>query len=820
MKLIEHGSPKAKYQTEKREPKTRAETVFGVENEGDKMIDLLRSTLSEARIYAERFLKKESNDEDIGKLGKIMGKLHSDKFGTVPLQEETRQDLHQAYILIGHLRSALKGEKKYWTDRATDENLLEKIQKLLDKHDPEIQKSIEESKKLKKQSEIAAKHQETEQLAHKQLESDVSKAEDIRQSIRGNARQKPIKPQKKVIFNEPPIELGDEDIEYVDPKEEQKRKMRVLQNKEAKIKDQITEIKKKISLGDRWRQAKQMFTGGPAIGPFYRINVLKSDLEDVQRELGFLEEDQHMKKLQREAQAEFKTEKPSFIKSGKQVFRDLGRDAVSTFIPGIDSHQDRETHQADEEHGTRIEPSDFTDIDEFEASLERDPKAAEQQRKDAQKANRDRLKAKTEARHLTQPEQNSNQSGYTEAQAEVKTEKPSFIKSGKQVFRDLGRDAVSTFIPGIDSHQDRETHRADEEHGTRIEPSDFTDIDEFEASIELDPKVREKVHQDKENRYKKLFGERASEIIGTIDNLFDQMSSAEIKRLGFSRNEYLDYAAGLMQNSTDQWKDEKSGYSSDDYFKLAQSKILEFNKKLGLPPNFITNFGASRLQRSSAIGNNEALLEMSKTARKITGIPEGVTRGNEKRILTGKPKTSDSSHVEKTTDDLEVDVDLSDLEKDPLESKFDQMVEDSSEILGKEKANKIWNLINQALSEKKTLIQSMNNYDYLTYRGNADYIQRLSPNVKTKSLETSLVFAITDLVKGTLDHQLEGKVMSTLNTLGISRENISDILYPPDSSTKPENGIAAEKRGTKRNISERNKRENARKYGGLTPSGM
>lgn len=664
------------------------------------------------------------------------------------------------------------------------------------------------------------------------------------------AKQKSAKNSPSVtLHGEPPIELQDEDFEYVDdPKAEMQRQWRVLQNREASLKEKIAAAEKKINMGDRWRQFKQWMKGEPSIGPYYQLNALKAELEEVKQQLFMYEEDQNMAKLRREAREEFSQNPPSFVKSGKRMARDAVRDAASTFMPGVESSYDRERRTFEEEQaGSVVNPENYTDVAEFEASLERDPKLAEQQRKDAQKANRDRLKqaaAKRQAEAERDERINFTESSYGARRSgpDVRTATPE-ERAEKARFRDMAERKMTNeeiHSIGDEFRARRKAARGNEISAEELEAriqaerqkngwendrveEEMEVTDEDIISMEDAPKktppptpmerARQNERTRQENRYRELLGNRASEVMGTIDSLFAQMSPAEASKLGFSRDQYLDFASGLMQSATENWKDEKSGYTSDDYFKLAQRKLAEYNKKLGLPPDFVTGFGGSRPNKMSGLGGNSARAEISREANRIAGAPIS-ERSSVGRRSSGKSEVLDQP-VERTKEPEEFDVDLSDLEKGPLDERFEARVKETADSIGREKADAIWKRINQAIAQNQEKIKALNNYDYLNYRGGTDYVLNRLPNVKDRNLETALTVAIAELVKGTQDRQLEGKVMGTLATLGISREEISSILYPP------EKGFSAEKRkGVVRNVSDRNRRENSRRYGGSTATGM
>ena len=814
----------------------------------------IRDILQQANAITEKYVRGEAQTTDIRAVAKLMAKVHPDRF-------QGNADAEAASKLISRLLTSMKGNASAWNSGIDNPTL-----------DQEIKQSLQNLDKTIADAQTPVSKKQEQQSAQ-----DEAAAEKLREEISGVRK----KVSSTVSYNPgPEMELGDEDIEYLDPKDEAKRKTRVLQNKEAKLRDQIAEAKKKISTTDRLKQFWQNLKGEPAIGPYYRLRALEMELEEVQREIGFLEEDQQMAKLRREAQAEFKDEKPSFIKSNERMARDIARDAASAFIPGVESSYDRDERLNRESDSLRIQPEDYTNVEEFEASLERNPSLAEQQRKDTQKANRDRLKQSAEARRKQAEEEaaleeqinigrgasvrRSAPSVRTATQAEraekIRTSEMADRKMTDSEISDLGAEfrarqqaarkaEQNMTAEEVEAKVQAERAKYGWESTEEITDEDILSIEDQKQSPPPTPaeRARQTALDNQEKRYRELLGDRANEVIGTIDRLFAEMSPAEIKRLGFSRDLYLDFASGMMQTATESWKDEKTGFTSDDYFKLAQRKLTEFNKKLGLPPNFVTGFGKSRLGESNALGGNAAREEGQRAANRAAGIEINVDRSGARRT-NRKTESEQIPQAPAKKAETAYEVDLSDLEKGPLDEQFDSLVEEASKTLGKEKADAIWVKINAALAKKQAEIQAMNNMDYLTYRGGTDYVQRLSPNVKAKSLETSMVFAISELVKGTKDSQLEEKVMTVLKTLGISREDISNILYPPVESTlknkrdrvlesmgtyvmTPEeaakyavddNGqpLKAEKRGTSRTVADRNRRSNARRYGGSTPTGM
>ncbi len=824
----------------------------------------IHQALQQASAIAEKYARGEAQNEDIRAVAKLMSKVHPDRF-------PGNNAADTAAKLISRLLTSMRGNESAWSSGEGN---------------PTLNVDLQQAEQQLAQA-IAEERKPISQKMEKQSEKDEAQAEQLREEISGI--RKKVSPS--VSYNPgPEMELGDEDIEYLDPKEETKRKTRVLQNKEANLRDKIAEAKKKITTSDRLKQMWQSLKGEPAIGPYYRLKALEIELEEVQRELGFLEEDQQMAKLRREAQEEFKTEKPSFIKSGKEVARDMARDAASAFMPGVESGYDREARNFRESQDVQIDEKDFTNPDEFEAALERDPKLAEQQRKDQQKANRDRLKQTAEARRKQAEEEaaleeqisigrgasirraapNVRSASPEEMAEKVRTRDMADRNMTDEEVSNLGtefrarRRAAQQAEQGMSAAEIEAKVQADRakygwESSEEITDADILSIEDAKRKAPPTPmeRARQTVRMNQENRYRELLGDRSSEVIGTIDNLFAQMSPAEASRLGFSRDEYLDYASGLLQTATDQWKDQKTGFTSEDYFKLAQRKLSEFNKKLGLPPDFVTGFGKSRLSEAAALGGNTAREESRRAANRVAGGVETNTNRTADRRSNRKSENEQAYQAPAEKAPAEYDIDLSDLEKGPLDEKFDGMVENASKTLGREQAHTLWNKINRALTEKGEAIKKADNYTYLTYRSGLDdavkTIQALSPDVKTKTLETSLVFAITDLVKGTKNPTLLPNVMTILNKIGISKDDVANILNSNSSDTRqpkqlsqkrdsiletmgtyvmtPEeaakyavddNGkpLKAEKRGTSRTVADRNQRSNARRYGGSTPTGM
>jgi hypothetical protein len=131
----------------------------------------------------------------------------------------------------------MKGNASAWNSGIDNPTLDQEIKQSLQNLDKTITDT--QTPVSKKQEQQSTQNETTAEKLHKEINN-------VRKKVSSTVSYNPG----------PEMELGDEDIEYLDPKDEAKRKTRLLQNKEAKLRDQIAEAKKKIEVVHKFANVK------------------------------------------------------------------------------------------------------------------------------------------------------------------------------------------------------------------------------------------------------------------------------------------------------------------------------------------------------------------------------------------------------------------------------------------------------------------------------------------------------------------------------------------------------------------------------------
>jgi|GEM_PF-6966087 len=624
-------------------------------------------------------------------------------------------------------------------------------------------------------------------------EEDKQRTESLRKGIQ--KQKKPQQLPKSVIYNPGEVmELGDEDIEYVDHAEEAKREQRVLQNQVAKLEAQIKQAESKLSVFDRLKRPFQLLSAEPSTGAYARIDFLKDQLKTVKIELSMFDdsqnltqEDQHMAKLRAEAKAEFKDKPPSFVKNPGQIARDMGRDSASTLLPGVRDSIEQDDFRTQNREGISLSDRDFTNPEEFDASLERDPAAAEQQRKDMQKANRDRLKQTAKAREQATPEY-----------------------SGLR--KNTGRRGADLRLATTEEIADRV---ATKEMADRKEPMTTAE--------------REALHKE--------FNEarRGSKDVAALDVAEAQDAvMREQKKLGWeSHLEELDEPQEETPASSPEIRGlrKQTGRRGED---LRLRTTDEMSDAL-----------LSRSHAETKIANQDiaALGEEFRSKRRVSA----------ERAMTPKEieaKVKEARKENKWENDDAIELDSSDFEViEPTVAKVElpkgvkeaakkgretmnlepkMTIEQTVQSIGQAKASRLWENFSLALKANQEDIKAMKHVDYLDLKAaenmlNARY--NLSPG---EGIPTKLTFAITELTK-TQNPALEASVMKILNAMKIEKQQVLNVLYPPSEYPRAQAPaekqwedivqIKADDRGTAKTVAAINKGSSRARIGGSTATG-
>ncbi len=214
------------------------------------------------------------------------------------------------------------------------------------------------------------------------------KAEDVHQLVAKMHHDNPTLEGAKYVetLRE---KIAAEEKEKSELAAKQAREYKNLRERAEKIASQIETLREKMSLGERAGNFFRRLGGTKVSDTEVKRTELQNTLDDIRGEMSMYEESEQDKKYKQE---------PSYVKSKSEAAKDILAETAATLMPGVANIEERNQAATEARQGISLPQEEFTKLEEFEASLERNPATALQQQRDLQKANRDRLKAAAEAR--------------------------------------------------------------------------------------------------------------------------------------------------------------------------------------------------------------------------------------------------------------------------------------------------------------------------------------------------------------------------------------------------------------------------------------